>query len=247
VSVRSLLARVGFSLGAERFEEQVRVPKGTARPRDLLPAAQQLTEAIVSRAVKRVHEGGEAISCRKGCGACCRQVVPVSQTEARHLRDLVARLPEPRRTDVRARFAAARERLEQAGLLQRLRWPDGLNDEQRQKLAVDYFREWIACPFLENESCSIYADRPLVCREYLVTTPAANCAQPTVEPVIRVKLGGRVSVAMGQLEPITSERGAWWMPLILAPAWAEEHPEQPSPQPVFDLLRQLINWLKQTA
>jgi Fe-S-cluster containining protein len=247
VSVRSLLARVGFSLGSEHFEEQVRVPEGTARPRDLLPAAQQLDEAIVARAIERTEQGGEAISCRKGCGACCRQVVPVSQPEARHLRDVVARLPEPRRSQVRARFAAARHRLEQAGLLQRLRWPDGLNDDQRQTLAVDYFRQWIACPFLENESCSIYADRPLVCREYLVTTPAANCSQPTVEPVIRVKIAGRLSVALGQLEPTTSERGVWWMPLILAPAWADEHPEQPAPQPVFDLLRQLVNWLKQTV
>jgi Fe-S-cluster containining protein len=247
VSVKSLLARVGFALNGEHFEEHVRVPRGAARPRDLLPAAQQLTEAIVSRAVKRAQQGGEAISCRRGCGACCRQPVPVSQTEARHLRDVVARLPEPRRAEVRARFAAARERLEQTGLLQRLRWPDGLNQEQRQQLAVDYFRAQIPCPFLENEACSIYADRPLVCREYLVTTPAANCARPTVEPVVRVRIAGRVSVALGHLEPTTSERGVWWMPLILAPAWADEHPEQPAPQPIFDLLRQLVNWLKQTV
>jgi Fe-S-cluster containining protein len=34
------------------------------------------------------------------------------------------------------------------------------------------------CPFLEDESCSIHPDRPLVCREYLVTSPAELCAGP---------------------------------------------------------------------
>ncbi len=41
-----------------------------------------------------------------------------------------------------------------------------------------YFHLGIACPFLEDESCSIHADRPISCREYLVTSPAVNCADP---------------------------------------------------------------------
>jgi Fe-S-cluster containining protein len=240
VSVRSVLARVGFSLGDDKIEAEVPVPEGLARPRDVLPAAQALDGVIVDRAVK---QGGEAVSCRKGCGACCRQVVPVSQPEARRLADLVAALPEPRRSEVRARFSAARQRLTDAGLVERLRWPK----EEPQSLAVDYFRQWIACPFLEDESCSIYADRPLVCREYLVTTPAANCSQPLIAPVVRVKLAGRVSVAMGQLEPTTSERSVWWMPLTLALDWAEAHAEEPSPRPALELLRALVSWLTHTT
>jgi Fe-S-cluster containining protein len=239
VSVRSVLARVGFSLGDDKFEAAVPVPDGPARPRDILPAAQALDEAIVARGVK---QGGEAVSCRKGCGACCRQVVPVSQPEARRLAELVATLPEPRQSAVRARFSAARQRLADAGLLDRLRWPDA----DPQSLAVDYFRQWIACPFLEDESCSIYADRPLVCREYLVTTPAANCSQPLIAPVVRVKLAGRVSVAMGQLEPTTSERGVWWLPLTLALEWAEANQEEPTPRPALELLRALVSWLTHT-
>jgi Fe-S-cluster containining protein len=234
------MARVGFSLGNDKFEAEVGVPEGLARPRDLLPAAQALTGAVVSRGVQH---GGESVSCRKGCAACCRQVVPVSQPEARRLADLVAALPEPRQSEVRARFKAARKRLSDAGLVDKLRWPNA----EPQTLAVDYFRQWIACPFLEDESCSIYADRPLVCREYLVTTPAANCSQPLVSPVVRVKLAGRVSVAMGQLETVTSERGVWWMPLTLALEWAEANTEEPPPRPALELVRALVSWLTHTA
>jgi Fe-S-cluster containining protein len=244
VSVRSVLARVGFSLADQKFEAHVQVPDGLAQPRDLLPAAHALEAAIVERAVTL---GGEPISCRKGCGACCRQLVPVSQPEARHLRDVVAHLPEPRQSEIRARFSAARAHLETAGLVPRLQWPGDMTDAERQRLAVDYFREGIACPFLADESCSIYADRPLVCREYVVTTPAANCALPTVGPVVRVKLPGRLSLAMGQLEPTTDERGVWWMPLTFALEWAEAHPAEPAPRPALEVLRTLIGWLTHTA
>ncbi len=243
MTIGSILARVAFTLRDERFEEHVQVPDDMARPTDLLPAAYALDEAVIARGVQR---GGEPISCRKGCGACCRQVVPISQPEARHLNDVIARMPEPRRAEVRARFAAARQRLERSGLLPRLQWPEQLTDVERQSLAVDYFRQQIACPFLDDESCSIYADRPLVCREYLVTTPAVNCSAPTAAPVVRVKLAGRVSVAMGQLEPTSTERGVWWMPLILGPSWAEAHPDEPAPSKPLELLRSLVSWLTHT-
>jgi Fe-S-cluster containining protein len=242
--VRSVLTRVAFWLGDERFDEQVTLPAGTVQPGELLPAAYALTEAIVSRGVQR---GGAVVSCRKGCGACCRQVVPVSQTEARHLRRVVEQMPEPRRSAVISRFAEARARLEASGLLERLRWPVSLGDPERQTLAVDYFHQQIACPFLEDESCSIYADRPLVCREYLVTTPAENCGVPTVEPVIRVQIAGRPSVAMGQLEETTAERGVWWMPLTLALDWAVAHPQNPPRRPARDLLRTFVEWLQRTS
>jgi Fe-S-cluster containining protein len=241
------VAKVAFSVAGERFEEHVPVIDGPGRPRDLVRTAQFLAESIVARAVAGTEGRGEAISCRKGCGACCRQVVPVSQPEARQIQQLLEKLPAARRAELERRFADARERLAQTDLAERMAHADRLDDTQRQSLAVDYFRMGVACPFLEDESCSIYADRPLVCREYLVTTPAANCAQPTVEPVIRIKLAAKVSLALGQLEPTTAERSVWWLPLILAPDWAAAHPEEPPARPAFDVLRDLLGWLKRTG
>ncbi len=239
-----MLARIGFSLGDERFEVEAPVPEGDALPEELLPAAYEVVAAVISRGVER---GGSAVSCRRGCGACCRQVVPVSQAEARHLQAAVDALPEGRRSEIRERFAAARAKLESSGLAPRLAWPQQLSDAERQSLAIEYFRLGIACPFLENEECSIYADRPLVCREYLVTTPAENCARPGFATVTRVGLAGRVSVAMGQLEPATEERGVWWMPLILALEWCSGHTDVPPRHKATELLRSLLEYLKLTG
>ncbi len=238
------VVKVGVTLGDGRVEEHVPVPEAPARPKDLVRTAQVLTDALVQRAVNSTRD---AISCRKGCGACCRQVVPVSQPEARHIADVIEQLPTERRTIIRERFAAAQHSLSKTDLPHRLHQADALSDEQRQQLAVDYFHQGIACPFLEDESCSIYEQRPLACREYLVTTPAQNCAVPTVEPVVRIKIPGRMSVALGQLEPTTPERRVWWMPLIEAPAWAQQHPEEPAPRPPFEVLRDLLNWLARTG
>jgi Fe-S-cluster containining protein len=242
-----VVAKVGFSVGDERFEEHVPVIDGSARPRDLVRTAQFLAESIVARAVRATTGRGEAISCRKGCGACCRQVVPVSQPEARQIHELLENLPPARRAELHQRFASARERLGRTDLRERMAHAEQLDDAARQKLAVDYFHMGVACPFLEDESCSIYAERPLVCREYLVTTPAENCAQPTVEPVIRITLAGKVSLALGQLEPTTPERSVWWLPLILAPEWAAAQPEEHPARPALDVLRDLLGWLKRTG
>jgi Fe-S-cluster containining protein len=242
---RWITARIAFSLVGQRFDVQASLPQGRARPRDLLPALHAIDDAVVDSAVHEVERQGHTISCRKGCGACCRQVVPISEAEAHQLREVIERLPPPRQATIRTRFAAARERFERAGLLDRLRRPGQMNDEQRQKLALDYFREWVACPFLEDESCSIWPDRPLECREYLVTTPAEHCSRPLEESVVSVGLPGRVSVALGELGTSTSERGVWWLPLILALEWTDAHPLEPKSRPTQQLLREVLGRLTQ--
>ena len=102
----------------------------------------------------------------------------------------------------------------------------------------------IACPFLEDESCSIYEERPITCREYLVTSPPEYCARVGSEGVRRVRLPLRVfnAVARWQVPPQEHflER---WVPLILAPEWADEHPETESARPGPELLTQLFGKL----
>ena len=55
--------------------------------------------------------------------------------------------------------------------------------EEQRELNLEYWALKIACPFLENESCSIYKDRPIACREYLVVTDPKHCAEARPENV----------------------------------------------------------------
>ena len=180
---------VAFQLtvsGGERRSE-VRVPGGPCRLLDLLPAAREVSGMLTGAALDKVRAEGKTVSCRAGCGACCRQLAAISVVEAEALAELVAALPAERQAVIRARFAEAVRRLEEAGLLDGADRPRGPRTVARnpggveagvQDVARRYFALQIPCPFLEDESCSIHPERPMVCREYHVTSPAERCAQP---------------------------------------------------------------------
>src|SRR5262245_27199978 len=91
----TVTAEINMTLGPRRLHLKMSTPAGQMRLADLLPIAQQLANTVGQAAVEDVLERGQTISCKKGCGACCRQLVPVSQVEARRMRDVVNELPEP--------------------------------------------------------------------------------------------------------------------------------------------------------
>jgi Fe-S-cluster containining protein len=223
-----IAARGVLNVSGMRIEFNLTVPTAPVRPAAVLPVLQTLWSTIEADLVEDVERQGRRISCGPGCGACCRQLVPISRIEARHLAELVEALPEPRRSLVRDRFDEAIRRLDEAGLLDSLRRPESVSSDDRAPLGLAYFRLGIPCPFLEEESCSIHADRPLACREYLVTSPAANCATPTRENIEGVAMPLRLSGVLGQFAEPIAPGTSTWVPLILAPEWAETHPD-PSP------------------
>jgi Fe-S-cluster containining protein len=84
-----------------------------------------------------------AIVCKKGCGHCCSQPVSVTALEACHV---AAPLQGRPATAAAVTEAAARI----AALSPALRW-----------------RDWPRCPMLVDESCSVYAARPLGCHAFV--------------------------------------------------------------------------------
>lgn len=161
-----------------------------------LPIFQAIADELVVRGVAREAAGGRMVSCRPGCGACCRYAVPLAAVEARAIAALVAAMPEARRISVTARFAAARAALAAAGLSSDAAAFAATAPPDRERFVSRYIGLGLACPFLEAETCSIYADRPLVCREYLVSSPADACSDPKHDTVRGIPLAGRLSRAV---------------------------------------------------
>jgi Fe-S-cluster containining protein len=238
----AVTATVNLSSPDWELRSKITIPIGPTRLRQMLPLVQVLADRVVDAATESEESQGRKISCTKGCGACCRQLVPIAEVEARAIRDVIERLPESRRSEIRARFAAARQRLDEAGILDKLLHPEAWPEGDNREFGLDYFRLGIACPFLEEESCSIHPDRPIACREYLVTSPARNCAQPTPETVQCVKLPFKIWNALGRVdEPREASRFIRWVPLIVAPEWADAHPDEPALRPGPELLQKLLN------
>jgi Fe-S-cluster containining protein len=240
------MASANCTIEGEHFRLtcRVTVPAGPSQVSDLLPVARALSDTVVRQTSGLVEEAGEKISCTRGCGACCRNLVAISEVEARRIRSVIENLPEPRRSTVRSRFAEARQRLERAGLLEKLQAADQWTDADYTVLVGTYFQQGIPCPFLEEESCSIYEERPITCREYLVTSPPEYCARLGSEGVRRVRLPLRVFNAVARWQTPPQEHFLErWVPLILAPEWAEAHPDDPPPRPGPELLRELLDHL----
>ncbi len=221
---------------------EVTIPTATVRLVDMVPVFQALADVVAETATEA---NGLPVSCKAGCGACCRQLVPIAEVEARRIRGLVDAMPEPRRSEVRARFAGARRRLEEARLLplllDRVHW----DWEDRRSIGLDYFAAGIACPFLVDESCSIHPDRPISCREYLVTSPAEHCAHPTADTVRRVPVPPPLWKSLARFDAVPPG-ATWvrWVPLVLALDWADAHPDETPTRPGTVMLGEMIARLK---
>lgn len=226
-------------IGEDTAELKFTVPKGPSRAESLLAGAQDLANQVASLAQARVEQEGHKVSCAKGCGACCRQLVPISPTEARHLAAVVASLPPRRAAEVRKRFTDALAKLESADLP-----PRGNPDTDKpayREFGLAYFRQGVPCPFLEEESCSIHPRRPLVCREYQVTSPPAACASLGAGEVRQVPVP--LSVWSAFSRSASPDGDLEWMPLVEALRYAAAHPTpdlgRTGPERVQALLNEL--------
>jgi hypothetical protein len=158
-------------------------------------------------------------------------------------------MPEPRRTAIRERFADRVERLRTAGLdAPFLNRDPNLSNTAARAVAEHYFRLGLVCPFLEDDACSIYPDRPFVCRQYLVTSPAELCADPFHNPVkplpVPIAAAGAVLATATEL----LGRPQYTIPLVLALDYATAHRtelEHTFPSP--DLFRRSLSALSRSG
>ena len=200
-------------------------PPARARLDELLPAMQAIDNSAIDHAVRKAEAAGKHVTCAKGCSACCRaQPVPVTPPETHALLLLVETMPAPRRREVEARFTDRVARLREAGLADAFlqRDPD-LSPDGARTLARDYFALGLVCPFLEDDACSIHPRRPFVCRQYLVTSDPALCADPFENPVEVVPMPLQAATAM--LSASSEAMGApqHTVPLTLALEHARLH------------------------
>ena len=166
-------------------------------------------------------------------------MVPISPAEARHLAPLVGAMPPERATEIRKRFSEALAKIEAASLP-----PRGSPDTEKaayRKFGLSYFRLGVACPFLEKESCSTHRDRPLVCREYLVTSPPTACAKLGSGQTRQINIPVTVWSVFGR--SVSADGSLEWMPLVEALRYTSSDTKadrsKTGPERVAALLREL--------
>jgi len=240
----SIDANIKLNIGNQDCEISFSVPEGKSGPDAVLPFARELTNKVVDTAVNDFLKDDKTISCEKGCGACCVQLVPITDIEAREIATLIKSLPKVKKREIREKFELAKKTFTEAGLWQTLSHPENVDDDNVRELGHEYFAQQVACPFLEDGACSIHPVRPLACREFLVTSPAVYCQKPNENDVVTVDIPSRISNALGRLGEHDPHYVSRWLPLIVAPFWQALHPNQPIKKTGPEWIEELLGYIK---
>jgi Fe-S-cluster containining protein len=221
---------VALNTPAGRLTTAIDVPTGFIPINAIVPVARRLGEEAAELEVQQAIEAGRTISCRKGCAACCRMLVPLSAPEAFVLREYVEQLPIDRRTHLYNRLSETKDRMKREGLWERLtdvaQASSPVPDEELDPINQAYYTLRIPCPYLENELCSIYEARPAACRELLMTSPAELCQDLARNPVVPLPVSMRVSSIMGLVWGTLTSTPPRLIPLPMALEWAEQHEDE---------------------
>jgi Fe-S-cluster containining protein len=218
---------IALNTPAGRLNTVLDVPTGFVPITTIVPLTRRLGEEMLKLEEHRSRERGQAVSCRMGCAACCRMLVPLSPPEALSLREYVDQLPKDRQSALYERVAESKATLSSQGLWDRLEAvaaaTEPIPDEDLEPLNRAYYALRHPCPFLENEICSIYEARPAACRELLVTSPADLCENLADNPVQPLPVPVRTGTVLGLLWGSLTNSVPRLIPLPLALDWALQH------------------------
>src|SRR3546814_713866 len=103
----TITASFTLKLEGRLLDFAVAVPSRPITLRELLPSLFEFNRQLLDHAIDREAKAGRRISCRAGCGACCRQLVPIGAIEAAIVRDWVDGRPPDEAETIRARFGEA--------------------------------------------------------------------------------------------------------------------------------------------
>jgi Fe-S-cluster containining protein len=236
-------AEVKIVLAGIELETQLPVSRDPQPIGAFLPIARAFTEAILQASVRIARENGKEVSCLKGCSACCsQQLIPVALGEAHEIVRVLETMPEPMRSEIGMRFQRGVAQLRDSGVLSNLDMTREKSDEEIEQESSEYRNLQIPCPFLVDDSCSIYQSRPLICREYMVHSDPVFCKNLTGQGVELVPLAAHASRALMHLDDSPGIGSLRWVPMICVLDWVRENPEPPA-QPGTVLLGRFLDCL----
>ena len=242
--------RFELDIAGERFDFGVHAVRGQVRLSDIVPLARALSERLCRATLQKLHAEDGDVPCRRGCGACCSYLVPLSVAEVFRLREDISALPTDKsKAILNACLSAAGRILEERPDSPAAFEPCQTNAaRQNERMSKWYAGLRLPCPFLSDEACTCYETRPLACREHFVTSPAALCvAGATPEPSV-VPMPLSVLECMGKLCAELEQREVEAVILPLALPWAlKNHERSGRTWPTGMIVERFIEILKAAA
>ena len=99
----------------------------------------------------------------------------------------------------------------------------GNHQSQIDRLSKWYAGLKLACPFLSDDLCTMYEQRPLACREHIVTGSLVSCEAEETNELEAVRMPISVLDALSQLTAVLEHSDAEAVMLPLALPWAQNN------------------------
>ncbi len=215
-----------FSILDKKIELDVELSKAQSRLSDIVPTARIICQKIIDTVIENAHVKNENIPCCKGCSACCSHyLVPLSVPEVFRLREDISFLPVSMRKSIwKNNVKAAHKILESKPPELFFEQPDVLENNQVDLYSLSnwYSNLNIVCPFLSNDLCSIYEQRPLACREHFIEGSATACSGGHAEATV-IDIPIQMPVALGKLASELERTDTEAIILPLALIWSEDN------------------------
>ncbi len=126
---------------------------------ELVAGLYSAADAEIAGELQRLREQGVVPSCHAGCSTCCAQHIVTNRLEVHAIAGYIRRRFSPGQLDALWRRVLEWNRWEDAGR------SGGVQPGPQDR----------RCPLLEDECCSIYPVRPLICRAHFASTDPAWC------------------------------------------------------------------------
>jgi Fe-S-cluster containining protein len=143
-------------------DDQTKIDKGKGL--EILATIHQLADKALEPFLR--HS-----SCKKGCQACCYNIIPIHAIEAEMICRFVKENFKPKRmSDVLAKIDESAPY-----------YPDPfvIGSDVSTEVFERYYHNQIPCPFLSREgSCAVYEARPLIARTHIVFSSPGLCKTP---------------------------------------------------------------------
>ncbi len=212
----------------------ISIPSGPQPIDVIVEPMQQICDAFIE-----LELTASPASCKAGCSVCCNQLIPLSGVEVLQLQKVLTSLPRKVRRKVSASLRSMQEKSEKI---------IASSYSGSTPFEEQYFNLGKPCSFLVDNNCSIYQQRPLVCREYNVDTSPTLCKSPYHSPSLhRVARGLNMAAMLSAFSARLLRIDKMPIPMFLLENWGHDNPNTRATYDSRHLIKSLLDAIKVTT
>ena len=167
---------------------------------DIVPMTRMLSVKINQAIHRHAINKRISIPCRQGCANCCHLLIILSVPEALCLAEELMLLPLSQYENLKKHWDSTSNHIREQ--FPRKLFPVNLNlnaYSDLKKFSNWYTKQRKPCAFLQDSICTIYEQRPLVCRDFMVMGSSLQCQLGKISTKAAIKTSLSLVHVLGQL------------------------------------------------